>query len=286
MGGLKKYMPITYWTRADRRASPTRASRRSPASSPRTRSSRRCTCRRRRARTFAYLCVLAPASSSPRPTPSAWCSWPSTARALRRRPPRAPHESPAVVTVPLVLLAIPSIGAGWLIGPVVFGDFFGPRSRSCRASGARRDGRRLPRRPRLHRCTASRRCRSGSRSRASAPPGTCTWCDTRPAQEDRHAPSARCTRWSSASTASTSSTRGCSRRARARSGTGLWKGGDQRVIDGRAGERLGARWWAGSPAWSRLLQTGLIYRYAFMMIFGVLRGLRPGRVTCVSWHGA
>jgi NADH-quinone oxidoreductase subunit L len=37
----------------------------------------------------------------------------------------APHESPAVVTVPLVLLAIPSVCAGWLIGPVLFGDYFG-----------------------------------------------------------------------------------------------------------------------------------------------------------------
>jgi NADH-quinone oxidoreductase subunit L len=36
-----------------------------------------------------------------------------------------PHESPWVVTVPLVLLAIPSICAGWLIGWVVFGDYFG-----------------------------------------------------------------------------------------------------------------------------------------------------------------
>jgi NADH-quinone oxidoreductase subunit L len=36
-----------------------------------------------------------------------------------------PHESPWVVTVPLVLLAIPSICAGWLIGRIVFGDFFG-----------------------------------------------------------------------------------------------------------------------------------------------------------------
>jgi NADH-quinone oxidoreductase subunit L len=35
-----------------------------------------------------------------------------------------PHESPWVVTVPLVLLAIPSICAGWLIGWVVFGDYF------------------------------------------------------------------------------------------------------------------------------------------------------------------
>jgi NADH-quinone oxidoreductase subunit L len=37
-----------------------------------------------------------------------------------------PHESPWVVTVPLVLLAIPSIYAGWAyIGPVLFGDYFG-----------------------------------------------------------------------------------------------------------------------------------------------------------------
>jgi NADH-quinone oxidoreductase subunit L len=35
-----------------------------------------------------------------------------------------PHESPAVVTVPLVLLAIPSVVAGYYVGPVVYGDFF------------------------------------------------------------------------------------------------------------------------------------------------------------------
>ncbi len=36
-----------------------------------------------------------------------------------------PHESPPVVTVPLVLLAIPSIVAGYVIGEVVFGNYFG-----------------------------------------------------------------------------------------------------------------------------------------------------------------
>jgi NADH-quinone oxidoreductase subunit L len=36
------------------------------------------------------------------------------------------HESPWVVTLPLVALAIPSIAIGWITaGPVVFGDFFG-----------------------------------------------------------------------------------------------------------------------------------------------------------------
>lgn len=35
-----------------------------------------------------------------------------------------PHESPWVVTLPLVLLAIPSVFAGYLIDPLVVGDFF------------------------------------------------------------------------------------------------------------------------------------------------------------------
>jgi NADH-quinone oxidoreductase subunit L len=36
-----------------------------------------------------------------------------------------PHESPKVVTVPLILLAIPAIFAGFLIGPMLFGGYFG-----------------------------------------------------------------------------------------------------------------------------------------------------------------
>jgi NADH-quinone oxidoreductase subunit L len=36
-----------------------------------------------------------------------------------------PHESPKVVTVPLILLAIPAIAAGWLIWPILFGGYFG-----------------------------------------------------------------------------------------------------------------------------------------------------------------
>ena len=37
----------------------------------------------------------------------------------------APQESPWVVTLPLVLLAIPSIAAGWTIGTVLYGGYFG-----------------------------------------------------------------------------------------------------------------------------------------------------------------
>ncbi len=40
-------------------------------------------------------------------------------------PRHPPHESPLVVTVPLVLLAIPSVASGWVIGDVVFGGYFG-----------------------------------------------------------------------------------------------------------------------------------------------------------------
>ena len=29
------------------------------------------------------------------------------------------------MTIPLILLAIPSVAAGWLLGTVVFGDYFG-----------------------------------------------------------------------------------------------------------------------------------------------------------------
>jgi NADH-quinone oxidoreductase subunit L len=36
-----------------------------------------------------------------------------------------PHESPSVVTLPLIALSIPAIAAGWLIGPVLFGAYFG-----------------------------------------------------------------------------------------------------------------------------------------------------------------
>jgi NADH-quinone oxidoreductase subunit L len=71
---------------------------------------------------FAYFCVLA-------------CVFVTAAYTFRLvfmafhgeprfDPAHPPHESPPVVTVPLVLLAIPSIAAGWLVGWVVFGDYF------------------------------------------------------------------------------------------------------------------------------------------------------------------
>ncbi|WP_350281902.1 NADH-quinone oxidoreductase subunit L [Nitrosomonas sp.] len=34
------------------------------------------------------------------------------------------HESPWVVTIPLVVLAVPTVASGWLIGMLLFGDYF------------------------------------------------------------------------------------------------------------------------------------------------------------------
>ncbi|SFP57030.1 NADH dehydrogenase subunit L [Nitrosomonas cryotolerans] len=34
------------------------------------------------------------------------------------------HESPWVVTLPLIVLAIPTVAAGWFVGPIVFGNYF------------------------------------------------------------------------------------------------------------------------------------------------------------------
>ncbi|MEW6514521.1 MAG: NADH-quinone oxidoreductase subunit L [Pseudomonadota bacterium] len=36
-----------------------------------------------------------------------------------------PHESPKVVTIPLILLAIPAIASGWVIGTMLYGGWFG-----------------------------------------------------------------------------------------------------------------------------------------------------------------
>jgi NADH-quinone oxidoreductase subunit L len=47
----------------------------------------------------------------------------------------APHESPWVITLPLILLAIPSVLIGWLtVGTVLYGDYFGEAIRVAPAN--------------------------------------------------------------------------------------------------------------------------------------------------------
>jgi NADH-quinone oxidoreductase subunit L len=120
MGGLRKYMPWTYWTLLIGSISgagiPGFAGFFSKdliieavqhSSTP--------------GHAFAYFCVLA-------------CVFVTACYSFRlvfmafHGPERfdaahPPHESPAVVTVPLVLLAIPSVCAGWLVGKLVYTDF-------------------------------------------------------------------------------------------------------------------------------------------------------------------
>jgi NADH-quinone oxidoreductase subunit L len=48
----------------------------------------------------------------------------------------APHESPLVVTVPLILLAIPSLVIGWMtVGAILHGDYFGDSIRAAAEHG-------------------------------------------------------------------------------------------------------------------------------------------------------
>ena len=88
------------------------------------------------------------------------------------------HETPWVVTGPLIALAIPSVVIGWLtIGPVLFGDYFEGAIFNARRAEPARDRRRgIPRALRRSCCTAFT-ARSGGLSRA--PParssrGSCT----------------------------------------------------------------------------------------------------------------
>ncbi len=84
------------------------------------------------------------------------------------------HESPWVVTLPLVILAYISIGAGWLIGPMLFGDYFGsaiqimPQHEAMAKMSAEFHG------IGGMMAHASQPCHSGSPLPAFSPPGTYT----------------------------------------------------------------------------------------------------------------
>jgi NADH-quinone oxidoreductase subunit L len=170
-----------------------------------------------------------------------------------------PHESPAVVTGPLVMLAIPSICAGWLIGWVVFGDYFGDSL--VRMKDADWHGLWAYT---LHGMTAAPFWLAlagivtawflyGRRS--DLPKRIAMAFGPLYALVERKYGFDELYSWLFA------------RGARV-VGTGLWKGGDQSAIDGvmvNGSARL-VGWFSGVV---RLVQSGLIYWYAFMMIFGV-----------------
>jgi NADH-quinone oxidoreductase subunit L len=273
MGGLRKYMPWTYWTllvgaiasagippfagffSKDAIIEAAKLSATPGAG-------------------FAYACVLA-------------CVFVTAAYTFRLvfmafhgeprfDPAHPPHESPAVVTVPLVLLAIPSVASGWWIGKVVFGDYFGAAivvrpehpgmarmisdyhgAGEQGASGALWSFM-------LHGVTAAPfwlalagiatawylyRVRADLPKRIAIAFGPLyALVERKYGFDELYA-------------------RLFAGGARA-IGAGFWKGGDERAIDGVVvnGSARVVGWFSGVV---RLMQNGLIYWYAFMMIFGV-----------------
>ena len=187
-----------------------------------------------------------------------------------------PHESPKVVTVPLILLAIPAIASGWLIGSILYGNWFGtaitiaPQHPALNTMAHEFHGivgmmmhgvTTLPfwlatggavtawflyiKRPDL---PAVIKAKSGILARIL---------------EEKYGFD-RFNEWFFAGGA-----RGL--------GRGLWKGGDQLLIDGvMVNGSAGAVGWTAGLV--RLFQGGRIYQYAFGMIFGLVALLTLWRI--------
>ena len=182
-------------------------------------------------------------------------------------PHHPPHESPLVVTVPLVLLAIPSAVSGWVIGDVVFGGYFGS---SIVISEAHPGVKEMAEEfhgivPMMVHGLASPPFWLALAGAAAA------WYlyIARPEMaavvrrkagvlvtilEEKYGFD-RFNDWFFA---------GGARKL----GTGLWRWGDVTVIDGLMvnGSAKLVRWFAGVVRW---VQSGFIYHYAFAMIIGV-----------------
>jgi NADH-quinone oxidoreductase subunit L len=181
--------------------------------------------------------------------------------------PVEPHESPKVVTVPLILLSIPAIAAGWLIGPMLFGGYFGNSIVIAPEHGALAHMKES-----FHGVVGMMTHAVGTLPFWLAVAGAATAWFLYIARPDLPAVIRRklhffvnilenkygfdqFNEWFFAGGARLL-------------GRGLWKGGDQVLIDGLAvnGSAKVVGWTAGIV---RLFQTGHIYQYAFSMIIGV-----------------
>jgi NADH-quinone oxidoreductase subunit L len=179
-----------------------------------------------------------------------------------------PHESPFVVWFPLVMLAIPSVCAGWIIGTFVFGDYF---SGSIVVSAAHPAMATL--KQEFHGVVGMLRHGIFSLPFWLAAAGAATAYYLYVLRPDL--PAVLRAKWGVVVTILMEKY-GFDRfndwffagGARA-AGTGLWKVGDVTVIDG-----LIVNGSAGVVGWLstviRKLQSGYIYNYAFAMIFGIV----------------
>ena len=314
MGGLRKYMPITYATMLIGALRQRRHSRRSPASSPRTSIIEAVHASQLPGAGFAYFCDARSACSSTAfysfrlifydvPRQGALQRSARSRRAgggARERPrhgareqahdahahdehARTTHGDPtatatrrtsrrAVVTLPLILLAIPSICAGWVIGTCPLRRLFRQRDLSSRRSttcmaelAAEFHGVVAMM---LHALTTPAVLARARRHRDA--PGTSTSCGPDLPRVLRAKAGLLVYRSSMEKYGFDALQRLVLRRRRARCvGTGLWKGGDVGVIDGVLvnGSARAVGWFAQVI---RRLQSGYIYHYAFAMIIGIL----------------
>jgi NADH-quinone oxidoreductase subunit L len=179
-----------------------------------------------------------------------------------------PHESPAVVTVPLVLLAIPSVVAGYFVGPVVYGAFFGaalpPAAGEYHGLGAF-IGHGLTGLPFWLAVAGIGTAYVLYLKRTDLPKRIAVSLGPLYAIVERKYGFDELNAWLFGAGARVL-------------GTGLWKAGDQTVIDGivvNGSARL-VGWFSGVV---RLMQTGILNTYAFLMLFGILAG-----VSWVMWR--
>jgi NADH-quinone oxidoreductase subunit L len=201
---------------------------------------------------FAYLCVLACVFVTAAYTfRMVFMAFHGTPRYDAHHP---PHESPAVVTVPLVLLAIPSVLAGWWVG-----DFLPVESAWAfvahgfvslpfwLALAGIASAAILYRRP------------------SSLPKRIAMRLGPLYAVIERKYGFDELYAWLFGAGARVL-------------GAGLWKAGDQTFIDGLMvnGSARVVGWFSGVV---RLAQTGILNTYAFLMLFGILAG-----VTWVIWR--
>ena len=181
--------------------------------------------------------------------------------------PVEPHETPKVVTVPLILLAIPAIASGWLIGTVLYGNWFGTSITIAE----------------VHRgmATMAHEFHGVFGMMAHGVTTLPFWLALSGAATAWYLYIVRpdlpavIKRKSGVLATILEEKYGFDRfndwffAGGARLlGRGLWKGGDQVVIDGVMvnGSAAAVGWISGLV---RLFQTGRIYQYAFGMIFGV-----------------
>jgi NADH-quinone oxidoreductase subunit L len=181
------------------------------------------------------------------------------------------RESPWVVTLPLVLLAIPSVAAGWSIGTVLFGGYFGTSLEVLPA----------------HRVLAEMASdyhgvwdfmlegMSGLPFWFALGGALLAWYlyTVRTDLPKRIAIAFGPLYAIVAGKYGFDELYAWLFAAGARAlGTGLWKAGDQTMIDGLAvnGSARVVGWVSGVV---RLMQTGILNTYAFLMLFGILAGI-------------